>query len=112
MELAWVRASLRGCLSQRIFPSNSSGSPERNAYRHIGSTAFERVRINSPNQRQIGRRQFSRLLWAMKKAHVYGLLEDVSLYRFHYACASFKRVSARLDVNFRVQGKKFEDVVV
>jgi hypothetical protein len=53
-----------------------------------------------------------RLLWTVKKANVYGPLKDVSLYRFHYVCASFKRVSARLDVDLRVQGKKFKGVMV
>ena len=48
----------------------------------------------------------------MKKANVYGLLKDVPLYRFHYVCASFKRVSAWLDVDLSVQGKKFKDVMV
>jgi hypothetical protein len=51
-------------------------------------------------------------LWAVKKANVYGLLKDVPLYRFHYACANFKRVSAWLDVDLRVQGKKFKGVMV
>jgi len=55
---------------------------------------------------------FSRLLWTVKKANVYGLLEDVSLYRFHYVCASFKRVCAGLDVDLRVQGKKLKCVMV
>lgn len=52
------------------------------------------------------------LFWTVKKPNVYGLLKDVSLYRFHYICASFKRVSARLDVDLRVQGKKFKGVMV
>jgi hypothetical protein len=61
---------------------------------------------------RIGSRHFSRLLRAMEKASVYGLLKDVLLYRFHYVCASFKRVSAWLDVDLSVQGKKFKDVMV
>ena len=44
--------------------------------------------------------------------HVYGLAEDVSLYRFHYVCASLECVCARLNIDFRVQSKKFKCVMV
>ena len=57
-------------------------------------------------------RHFSGLLRAVEEAHVYGLAEDVSLYRFHYVCASLECVRARLDIDLRVQSKKFKSVMV
>ena len=52
------------------------------------------------------------LLRAVEEAHVYGLAEDVSLYRFHYVCASLEWVGAGLDIDLCVQGKKFKSVMV
>jgi hypothetical protein len=45
---------------------------------------------------------FARLLRAMEEAHVNGLAEDVSLYRFQDVRASLECVRAGLDVDLRV----------
>src|ERR1700692_2052901 len=55
---------------------------------------------------------FSELLRAVEQTHVYGLAEDVSLYRFQYVCTRLECVRARLDIDFRVQSKKFKCVMV
>ena len=45
---------------------------------------------------------FSGLLRAVEEAHVYGLAEDVSLYRFHYDGPRLECVSPGLDIDLRV----------
>ncbi len=72
----------------------------------------KRAQPTSYNRAAIRVNRSCRLLRAVEKANVYALGQDVPLNRLDGVRTGLKRVSAGLDIEFRIQGKKFKRVMV
>ena len=68
--------------------------------------------LTGPFEVTINSRRLLNLLRPVEKSHVHGLAENMSLDRFHDCRASFECVRPRLDIDLRVQGKKFKGVMM